>query len=107
MIDIKHIQGVVMTAEYAHGPSFETQPLAKFDLAAHIKERTLNEPTYRLDYIHPELVTPTAEALVPDERLDVQIPTVYPRGSNIGRLTLRVGASRTHLAEVIPFPAQR
>lgn len=102
----KHIQGVLMTAEHAHGTEFEPQPLATFDLAGHIADRALNEPTYSIDYIHPDLVSPTAEALMKDERLDIQTPFVYARGSNLGHFTLKVSAAQAPLAEVIPFPSQ-
>ncbi|MES2875860.1 MAG: hypothetical protein V4678_00145 [Patescibacteria group bacterium] len=95
-----------MTAEFAHRGEYEDQPLPAFNLAAHITERVLNEPTYRIDYTHPELVAPTAEQLVANDRLDVRTPFVYARGSNIGHFTLRVSAPRAPLAEIIPFPRQ-
>ena len=95
-----------MTAEYAHGTELEPQPLATFDLAAHIADRALNEPTYNIDYIHPDLISAAAETLMNDERLDVQTPFVYGRGSNIGHFTLEVSGTHAPLAEVIPFPSR-
>lgn len=83
-----------------------SEQLPTLNLAALIAERALSDPTYRIDYTHPDILPALAEELGDDERLIVATPTVYSRGSIIGHKVLRVSAADGPLADVIPFPSR-